>query len=117
MAKNKKASKLTKSEQKYVIRRLLGFAKRFIPLFIIAFIFAAASTVMSHYIPVLVGNGIDLSRDELIRRIRELHAADVKLPVIISGDRRSSLGAGVEILSLLEKSGIERTSFQVTGEK
>lgn len=62
-------------------------------------------------------NGIDLSRDELIRRIRELNAADVKLPVIISGDRRSSLGAGVEILSLLEKSGIERTSFQVTGEK
>ena len=48
MAKNKKASKLTKSEQKYVIRRLLEFAKRFIPLFIIAFIFAAASTVMSH---------------------------------------------------------------------
>ena len=60
MAKNKKTSKLSKSEQKYVIRRLLGFAKRFIPLFVIAFIFAAASTVMSHYIPVLVGNGIDL---------------------------------------------------------
>ena len=60
MAKNKKASKLTKAEQKYVIGRLLGFAKRFIPLFVIAFIFAAASTIMSHYIPVLVGNGIDL---------------------------------------------------------
>ena len=60
MAKNKKASKLTKAEQKYVIGRLLGFAKRFIPLFVIAFIFAAVSTVMSHYIPVLVGNGIDL---------------------------------------------------------
>ncbi len=60
MAKNKKASKLTKAEQKYVIGRLLGFAKRFIPLFIIAFIFAAASTIMSHYIPVLVGQGIDL---------------------------------------------------------
>ena len=57
MAKNKKASKLSKAEQKYVIHRLLGFAKRFIPLFIIAFIFAAASTIMSHYIPVLVGEG------------------------------------------------------------
>ena len=64
MAKNKKASKLTKAEQKYVIGRLLGFAKRFIPLFVIAFIFAAVSTVMSHYIPVLVGNGIDLIIDK-----------------------------------------------------
>ena len=60
MVKNKKASKLTKAEQKYVIGRLLGFAKRFIPLFVIAFVFAAASTIMAHYIPVLVGNGIDL---------------------------------------------------------
>ena len=60
MAKNKKTSKLSKAEQKYVIGRLLGFAKRFIPLFIIAFIFAAASSFMAHYIPVLVGNGIDL---------------------------------------------------------
>ena len=60
MAKNKKTSKLSKAEQKYVIGRLLGFAKRFIPLFVIAFIFAAASSFMAHYIPVLVGNGIDL---------------------------------------------------------
>ena len=60
MAKNKKTSKLSKAEQKYVIRRLLGFAKRFIPLFVIAFIFAAASSLMAHYIPVLVGEGIDL---------------------------------------------------------
>ena len=60
MAKNKKTSKLSKAEQKYVIRRLLGFAKRFIPLFVIAFIFAAVSSLMAHYIPVLVGEGIDL---------------------------------------------------------
>ena len=60
MAKNKKTSKLSKAEQKYVIRRLLGFAKRFIPLFVIAFIFAAVSSFMAHYIPVLVGEGIDL---------------------------------------------------------
>ncbi len=56
----KKNQKLSKSEQKYVIGRLLGFAKRFIPLFVIAFIFAAASALMSHFIPVLVGEGIDL---------------------------------------------------------
>ncbi len=56
----KKTQKLSKSEQKYVIGRLLGFAKRFIPLFVIAFIFAAVSALMSHFIPVLVGEGIDL---------------------------------------------------------
>ncbi len=56
----KKNQKLSRSEQKYVIGRLLGFAKRFIPLFAIAFIFAAASALMSHFIPVLVGEGIDL---------------------------------------------------------
>ncbi len=56
----KKNQKLSKSEQRYVIGRLLGFAKRFIPLFVIAFIFAAASALMSHFIPVLVGEGIDL---------------------------------------------------------
>ncbi len=56
----KKTQKLSKSEQKYVIGRLLGFAKRFIPLFAFAFVFAAASALMSHFIPVLVGEGIDL---------------------------------------------------------
>lgn len=56
----KKAQKLSKSEQRYVIGRLLGFSRRFIPLFVIAFIFAAASALMSHFIPVLVGEGIDL---------------------------------------------------------
>ncbi len=62
MAKGNKSKtpKLTRSEQTWVVKKLLKFAKPFLPLFVIAFIFAAASAFMSHYIPVLVGDGIDL---------------------------------------------------------
>jgi biopolymer transport protein ExbD len=62
-------------------------------------------------------NGIVLPRGEIVRRIGELNAADVKMPVIISGDRRSSLASGVEILSLMKNAGVEKVSFQVSGKK
>ena len=40
----------------------------------------------------------------------------MKLPVLISGDRKSSLGTGIELLSDLKAAGVEKASFQVSGE-
>ena len=39
----------------------------------------------------------------------------MNFPVLISGDRRSSLGVGIELLSELKKAGVEKASFQVSG--
>ncbi len=60
-------------------------------------------------------NGTDLTRDEIVAKVRSLYAANMRLPVLVAGDRRSSLGAGVELLAALKAAGVERTSFQVTG--
>ena len=60
-------------------------------------------------------NGMNLSKDEIIARVKELNAVKMKLPVLISGDRKSSLGVGIELLSELKAVGVEKASFQVTG--
>ena len=61
-------------------------------------------------------NGMDLSKAEVIARVKELNAVKMKLPVLISGDRKSSLGTGIELLSSLKAAGVEKASFQVSGE-
>ena len=60
-------------------------------------------------------NGQDMARDEIVARIRELYAVKMRLPVLISGDRHSDLGTGIELLSELKKVGVEKISFQVVG--
>ena len=62
-------------------------------------------------------NGMSMSREEVISRVRELNKVKMNLPVLISGDRRSSLGVGIELLSALKAAGVEKTSFQVSGER
>jgi len=62
-------------------------------------------------------NGIDLSKETVIARVKELNAVKMKLPVLISGDRKSSLGVRIELLSELKAAGVEKASFQVSGEK
>ena len=61
-------------------------------------------------------NGMDLSKADVIARVKELNAVKMKLPVLISGDRKSSLGTGIELLSDLKAAGVEKASFQVSGE-
>ena len=39
------------------------------------------------------------------------------LPVLIAGDRKASLGAGIELLARLKASGIGKASFQVRGSR
>ena len=61
-------------------------------------------------------NGMDMSRAEIVSRVRELNAVKMDLPVLISGDRKSSLGAGIELLGELKSAGVGKASFQVSGE-
>lgn len=60
-------------------------------------------------------NGRPLAREELIHEAKRLVGAKPEIPVLISGDRRSSLGAGVELLAALKAVGVEKISFQVSG--
>ena len=62
-------------------------------------------------------NGMDLSKTDVIARVKELNAVKMKLPVLISGDRKSSLGVGIELLSDLKAAGVEKASFQVSGKQ
>ena len=57
-----------------------------------------------------------MSREDVVSRVRELNSVKMDLPVIISGDRKSSLGAGIELLGELKAVGVEKASFQVSGE-
>ena len=41
----------------------------------------------------------------------------LNLPVLISGDRKSSLGTGIELLSALKAAGVEKATFQVRGQE
>jgi len=61
-------------------------------------------------------NGMPMSREEVVSRVRDLNAVKMNLPVLISGDRKSSLGTGIELLSALKAAGVEKASFQVKGE-
>ena len=61
-------------------------------------------------------NGMELSKADVIARVKELNAVKMKLPVLISGDRKSSLGVGIELLADLKAAGVEKASFQVSGE-
>ena len=60
-------------------------------------------------------NGMGMKREDVVSRVKELNAVKMKLPVLISGDRKSSLGTGIELLAELKAAGVERASFQVSG--
>ena len=62
-------------------------------------------------------NGMEMRREDVVSRVKELNAVKMKLPVLISGDRKSSLGVGIELLADLKAAGVEKASFQVSGEK
>ena len=60
---------------------------------------------------------MDMTKDEAVARVKDLNAVKMKLPVLISGDRKASLGVGIELLSELKAAGVEKTTFQVSGKK
>jgi biopolymer transport protein TolR len=61
-------------------------------------------------------NGKDVPREAILSKVRNLAAVQADVSVIISGDRRASLGTGIELLAELKAAGIEKVSFQVSGQ-
>lgn len=62
-------------------------------------------------------NEMPMTRDEIVGRFKELKGVKMDFPILISGDRKSSLGTGIELLSELKAAGFEKVTFQVDGEK
>ncbi len=62
-------------------------------------------------------NGRALDRAALVMEVTRLVKLKPDLPVLISGDRKASLGAGIELLAELKSSGVQKASFQVSGSK
>jgi biopolymer transport protein ExbD len=62
-------------------------------------------------------NGVSMPKESIVAKVAELNRMGVKFPIIVSGDRQSSLGVGVELLADLRNSGVEKASFQVDGRK
>lgn len=60
-------------------------------------------------------NGRPLRQDDLVAEVKRLVAVRKETPVLVSGDRRASLGAGIELLARLKAAGVEKASFQVSG--
>ena len=60
-------------------------------------------------------NGQPMSRADIVERVAELNRVHMDFPVLISGDRRASLGAGIELLAELKAAGVAKASFQVSG--
>ena len=60
-------------------------------------------------------NGEPMEREALVAKVAAEAADDGATPVILSGDRASSLGAGIGLLSELKAAGVMHVSFQVSG--
>ena len=60
-------------------------------------------------------NGIPCSCDEAVAKISALVAVGAPADVIVSGDRKASLGAGITLLARLKASGVEKVSFLADG--
>jgi biopolymer transport protein ExbD len=58
-------------------------------------------------------NGLSVTQEEAVGRIRELQRVGMNLPVLISGDKNSSLGVGISLLSELKQAGVASAVFQV----
>ena len=60
-------------------------------------------------------NGRPLSQDDLVEAVRRLVDVRKDTPVLISADRKASMGMGIELLARLKAAGVEKASFQVSG--
>ena len=61
-------------------------------------------------------NGRPLSQDDIVAEVKRLVSVRRETPVLIAGDRKASLGVGIELLARLKAAGVEKASFQVSGE-
>ncbi len=61
-------------------------------------------------------NGRPLPQDNLVADVKRLVSVRKETPVLISGDRKASLGVGIELLARLKAAGVEKVSFKVSGQ-
>ena len=57
-------------------------------------------------------NGRAMGRDEIVARLSAIAKSGAPVKVVVSGDRSSSLGCAVELLSALKVAGVEEIGFQ-----
>lgn len=55
---------MEKKSQSAVIKKVLHYIRRYIPLLVLSVIFAAATVVLTLYFPILTGRAIDLILEE-----------------------------------------------------
>ena len=60
-------------------------------------------------------NGRPLAQNDLVETVKRLVDVRKETPVLISADRKASLGVGIELLARLKDAGVEKASFQVDG--
>ena len=60
-------------------------------------------------------NGRPLEQDSLVSEVGRLVSVRNETPVLISGDRKASLGTAIGLLARLKAAGVEKASFQVSG--
>lgn len=60
-------------------------------------------------------NGTPCTKEVIVGKLASLSAVGSGTFVIIAGDRKSSLGAGIGLLADLKSAGVEKVSFQVLG--
>ncbi len=61
-------------------------------------------------------NGRDMPKDAIVADAAKLHSKNPDVPVLISGDAKASLGAGVELIAALKAAGVDKAAFQTSGE-
>lgn len=62
-------------------------------------------------------DGEPIGREPLMEKVSSM-MTDGEIPsILISGDRDASLGIGIELLSGLKAIGVEKASFQVSGQR
>lgn len=62
-------------------------------------------------------NGMELGCDEIVSRVKAIAQSGMEIPVLVCGDRKASLGIGIELLGKLKAAGLAKVSFQVSGEE
>jgi biopolymer transport protein ExbD len=62
-------------------------------------------------------NGMELGCDEIVSRVKAIAQSGMEIPVLVCGDRKASLGIGIELLGKLKAAGLDKVSFQVSGEE
>lgn len=62
-------------------------------------------------------NGVQMPLDDAVLDVGKRWSTGKGMPVLISGDRGSTLGTGIELLERLKQAGVEKVSFQVKGRR